>query len=103
HAETLSAELKPAELNIFSDMQDFSSEDLPVVNLLRSIFEDAVQISASDIHIEPGENILRIRLRVDGVLQEQVVREKSITLALVQTIKLIAGLNIAEKRLPQDG
>ncbi len=102
-AETLSAELKPNTLNLFSDTQDFSTEDMPVVNLLRSIFEDAVQINASDIHIEPGLNVLRIRLRVDGVLQEQIIPEKAITQALVQRIKLVSGLNIAEKRLPQDG
>ncbi len=48
---------------------------MPVVNLLRSIFEDAAQINASDIHIEPDEKVLRIRLRVDGVLQEQIVEE----------------------------
>lgn len=102
-AETLSAELKPNELNLFAETEDFSSEDLPVVNLLSSIFEDAVQVNASDIHIEPGENILRIRIRVDGVLQEQIIPEKSITQALVQRIKLVSGLNIAEKRLPQDG
>lgn len=102
-AETLSAELKPNEMTLFSEKQDFTSDDMPVVNLLRSIFEDAAQVNASDIHIEPGENVLRIRLRVDGVLQEQIISEKAITQALVQRIKLVAGLNIAEKRLPQDG
>lgn len=103
YAETLSAELKPNELNLFTETSDFSSDDMPVVNLLRSIFEDAAQINASDIHIEPGENMLRIRLRVDGVLQEQIIQEKTITPALIQRIKLVSGLNIAEKRLPQDG
>lgn len=102
-AETLSEEMKPTDANIFSETQDFTQEDLPVVNLLRSIFEDAAQINASDIHIEPDENVIRIRLRVDGVLQEQIVDEKSIAPALVQRVKLISGLNIAEKRLPQDG
>jgi MSHA biogenesis protein MshE len=102
-AESLSAELKPSEMSLFSETQNLNSEDMPVVNLLRSIFEDAVQINASDIHIEPGESVLRIRLRVDGVLQEQIIQEKAITQALVQRVKLVAGLNIAEKRLPQDG
>lgn len=102
-AESLSAELKPTELNLLDDSKDLTTDDMPVVNLLRSIFEDAVQVNASDIHIEPGEKVLRVRLRVDGVLQEQVIPEKSITQALVQRIKLISGLNIAEKRLPQDG
>lgn len=102
-AETLSAEMLPNKLDLFSDIHDFSAADLPVVNLMRSIFEDAVQVNASDIHIEPDKNVLRIRLRVDGVLQEQILDEKLISQALVQRIKLVAGLNIAEKRLPQDG
>lgn len=105
-AESLSAEMTPntsAAQDLFDKTQNFASADMPVVNLLRSIFEDAVQVNASDIHIEPDENVLRIRLRVDGVLQEQIVEEKSISQALVQRIKLMSGLNIAEKRLPQDG
>jgi len=102
-AETLSAELSPAHLVQTSEKADLSSEDMPIVNLLRSIFEDAAQVNASDIHIEPDEKVLRIRLRVDGVLQEQIIEEKSIAQALVQRIKMISSLNIAEKRLPQDG
>lgn len=103
-AESLSAEMKPSGVkDIFDKTHTFATQDMPVVNLLRSIFEDAVQINASDIHIEPDENVIRIRLRVDGVLQEQIVEEKSISQALVQRIKLMSGLNIAEKRLPQDG
>jgi MSHA biogenesis protein MshE len=78
-------------------------EDAPVVKLLRSIFEDAVQVKASDIHIEPDEHVLRIRQRVDGVLQEQVMNEKRIASAVVLRLKLMSGLNISEKRLPQDG
>src|SRR3990167_7769719 len=102
-AGTLSAELKPVTFDVFADTQAFATEDMPVVNLLRSIFEDAAQVNASDIHIEPGEYVLRIRIRIDGVLQEQIIEEKDIAQALVQRIKLISGLNIAEKRLPQDG
>jgi MSHA biogenesis protein MshE len=75
----------------------------PVARLLTSIFEDAVQVAASDVHIEPDQDELRIRLRVDGVLHEQVMHEKRIAGALVQRIKLISGLDISEKRLPQDG
>jgi MSHA biogenesis protein MshE len=102
-AESLSEELDSGSSDFFGHAHDLSSEDMPVVNLLRSIFEDAVQINASDVHIEPGEKVLRIRLRVDGVLEEQILEEKPITQALVQRIKLMSGLNIAEKRLPQDG
>jgi MSHA biogenesis protein MshE len=75
----------------------------PVAKLLTSLFEDAVQVRASDIHIEPGESELHIRQRVDGILQEQVMRETRIAPALVQRLKLMSGLDISEKRLPQDG
>lgn len=75
----------------------------PVVKLLESIFEDAVQVGASDIHIEPDENVLRIRQRIDGVLHEELIEEKQIVNALVLRIKLMAKMNISERRLPQDG
>lgn len=77
--------------------------EAPVVRLLQSIFEDAVRAKASDIHIEPDESIIRIRQRIDGVLQEYIVKEKSIAAALVMRLKIMAGMNISEKRLPQDG
>ncbi|HVE44653.1 MAG TPA: GspE/PulE family protein [Gammaproteobacteria bacterium] len=101
-AESLSSELQPSASGL-GHLSSVTTEDMPVVNLLRSIFEDAVQVQASDIHIEPDESVLRIRLRVDGVLQEQIIEEKAIAQALVQRIKMMSGLNIAEKRLPQDG
>jgi MSHA biogenesis protein MshE len=87
---------------------DFNSgvgdeQDTAVARLLQSIFEDAVQAKASDIHIEPDEASLRIRMRVDGVLQENVLQEKNIASALVLRLKLMSGLEISEKRLPQDG
>ncbi len=77
--------------------------DAPVVRLLQSIFEDAVVARASDIHIEPDETVVRIRQRIDGVLHEQVMKERRITAALVLRLKLMCGLNISEKRMPQDG
>ncbi|MCW8887352.1 MAG: GspE/PulE family protein [Motiliproteus sp.] len=88
------------------DIAELTAQDdseVPVVKMLQKIFEDAVQIRASDIHIEPGEHSLRIRQRVDGVLQENIVKEKRIVSALVLRLKLMAELNISEKRLPQDG
>lgn len=77
--------------------------DATVVKLLQSLFEDAVQVGASDIHIEPDEKVLRIRQRVDGVLQETLLPESGIATALVSRLKLMAQLDISEKRLPQDG
>jgi MSHA biogenesis protein MshE len=79
------------------------ASDAPVMRLLRSVFEDAVQVRASDVHIEPDEGILRIRQRVDGVLQEHVMKEPRIGAAVALRLKLTAGLDISEKRLPQDG
>jgi len=80
-----------------------SQSDAPVVRLIETVFEDAIASSASDIHIEPDETVLRIRRRIDGVLYEQVMDEKAIVPALVSRLKLMAGLDIAERRLPQDG
>jgi MSHA biogenesis protein MshE len=77
--------------------------DATVVKLLTSVFEDAVQMRASDIHIEPDENELRIRQRIDGVLQENILKESRIAAAMVLRLKLMSGLDISEKRLPQDG
>lgn len=83
--------------------QAVSKSDAPVVRLIETVFEDAMAANASDIHIEPDETVLRIRRRIDGVLHEQVMDEKAIVPALVSRLKLMAGLDIAERRLPQDG
>jgi MSHA biogenesis protein MshE len=77
--------------------------DAPVVKLIQTVFEDAVQVNASDIHFEPDERELRIRFRQDGVLRVQTTAERRIASAVVSRLKLMAGLDISEKRLPQDG
>ncbi len=102
-AEELGEELSETDIDLQEMVQSEDVANAPVVKLLQSIFEDAVQIGASDIHIEPDENVLRIRTRVDGVLQEQVMKEKRIAGALVSRLKLMGGLNISERRIPQDG
>lgn len=84
-------------------METDTAEDAPVVKLLQTLFEDAVQVKSSDIHIEPDEKVLRIRQRIDGVLHEHVMNEKRIANAVVLRLKLMSGLDISEKRLPQDG
>ena len=78
-------------------------EGAPVVRLLQSVFEDALQVGASDVHLEPQEAGLLIRSRIDGVLQTQTSADKRIAAALAQRLKLMSGLDISEKRLPQDG
>jgi MSHA biogenesis protein MshE len=102
-AEQLDDEITDGQFDLAQMMPIAQDGDAPVVKLLQSIFEDAVQVRASDIHIEPDETVLRIRQRVDGVLQEQVMKEKRISAPLVLRLKLMAGLNISERRLPQDG
>jgi MSHA biogenesis protein MshE len=102
-AEELREELSAHEIDLGQLASIDDVADAPVVRLLQSLFEDAVSVSASDIHIEPDDGALRLRLRVDGVLQEQVMRETRIASALVLRLKLTAGLDISEKRLPQDG
>jgi len=78
-------------------------EDAPVVKLLQSIFDDATQVRASDIHIEPQEKRLQIRFRIDGVLHLQTEADIKIAPALALRLKLMSELDISEKRLPQDG
>ncbi|MDP2852364.1 MAG: GspE/PulE family protein, partial [Gallionella sp.] len=79
------------------------AEEAPVVKLLQTIFDDATQIRASDIHIEPQEGRLMIRFRIDGSLHLQMEADNKIAPALVLRLKLMSGLDISEKRLPQDG
>ncbi|MCL1078241.1 type II/IV secretion system protein [Parashewanella spongiae] len=103
-AGELEQEYAADELFDLSSITDSDADnETTVVKLLQSIFEDAVQMRASDIHIEPGEKQLRIRQRIDGQLHETVLNEVHIALALVLRLKLMAGLDISEKRLPQDG
>ncbi len=102
-AEELDEELSETDIDLDQLAQSDDVDNAPVVRLLQTIFEDALQVKASDIHIEPDERVLRIRMRIDGVLNEQVMNEKRIVAALVSRLKLMSGLNISERRLPQDG
>ncbi len=102
-AEELGQELSRADVDLANLLETASDEDVPVARLLKSIFEDAVQMKASDIHIEPDEKVLRVRQRIDGVLHEQIMKEKHIAPAVALRLKITAGLDISEKRIPQDG
>ncbi|MCK4708115.1 MAG: Flp pilus assembly complex ATPase component TadA, partial [Gammaproteobacteria bacterium] len=101
-AEELGQELSVGGDDLFNMLQG-EMTDAPVAKLLQSIFEDAVQVGASDVHIEPDKNVIRVRQRVDGILHEQVIKEVQIAPAVVVRLKLMADLNISEKRMPQDG
>jgi MSHA biogenesis protein MshE len=96
-------ELRSDDIDLMQLAVDESSSDAPVIRLIQNIFQDAVNMRASDVHIEPGEGMLRVRQRIDGVLQEQTIEGRGVSSALVTRLKLMSGLDIAEKRLPQDG
>ncbi|MBT8103858.1 MAG: GspE/PulE family protein [Gammaproteobacteria bacterium] len=102
-AEEVKEELGEGRIDLDQLTADEDSAEAPVIKLLQSMFRDAVQVNASDIHIEPDEFVLRIRQRVDGMLQEHVIDGRGVATALVTRLKLMSGLDISEKRLPQDG
>ncbi|MBA2380929.1 MAG: Flp pilus assembly complex ATPase component TadA, partial [Chloroflexi bacterium] len=80
-----------------------SAEDAPVIKLVYSILGQAVNEGASDVHFEPDEGDMRVRFRVDGVLYEAARVPKRMATAVVSRVKIMSALDIAEKRLPQDG
>ena len=80
-----------------------SEDDAPIIRLINAILAEAIKENASDIHIEPFEQRLVVRLRVDGILREVIQPPKELGRLLVSRIKVMAQLDIAEKRIPQDG
>jgi MSHA biogenesis protein MshE len=108
--EEISGLAKELEQDLGDSYVDFGAlgatvgaEDAPVVRLLQTVFEDAIQVNASDVHVEPQERNVQIRFRIDGVLQKQTEADTKIGPAIVLRLKLMAGLDISEKRHPQDG
>ncbi|MCH8011324.1 MAG: Flp pilus assembly complex ATPase component TadA [Candidatus Marinimicrobia bacterium] len=79
------------------------AEDTEIISAVNMLFDEAIKIGASDIHIEPREHDLRIRFRVDGVLQQYYTIPKSSTAPLISRVKILADMDIAETRRPQDG
>jgi MSHA biogenesis protein MshE len=102
-AQEVREELREGDIDLEQLSADEGSPDAPVIRLIQTMFQDAVQVRASDLHIEPGENALRVRQRVDGLLQEQKIDGRRVAGALITRLKLMSGLDIAEKRMPQDG
>ena len=98
-AESLTDDLGEEDL---AHLKDLASE-APVIKMVNLIMQRAIETRASDIHIEPFEQILKVRLRIDGVLQEIDAPNVKSTAAVISRIKIMAKLNIAERRLPQDG
>ena len=93
--------VKPPEMDL--DQMAHDSEDAPVVKIVNLILVQAIKEKASDIHIEPFEKEIKLRYRVDGALVEASSPPKSLQMPIASRIKILAGLDIAERRLPQDG
>ena len=83
--------------------EDEAVNDAPIVKIVNTILDESVRMDSSDIHIEPMEDRVRVRFRVDGVLQEVFTYPRNVLAAMVARIKIVSGLDISEKRKPQDG
>nr|MBA2724891.1 type II secretion system ATPase GspE [Actinomycetota bacterium] len=106
-AETLveeaAAQKDADEKSLEAHLASAGSEDAPIIKLVNLLITQAVNDRASDIHIEPGEKDLRVRYRVDGVLHEVMHPPKSVHAGITSRLKIMADINIAERRIPQDG
>ncbi len=103
--EDVSGELDLDQLAETIEPEDLleAEDDAPIIKLINAVFTEAIKVNASDIHIEAFENRMRIRFRVDGVLREILQPPRNIAPLIISRIKVMSKLDIAEKRLPQDG
>ena len=101
-AEELGQDLAGEEIDENSDIAE-AVNSAPVVKLVNSMIDYAIRAGSSDIHIEPMEDRVRVRIRIDGVMQEIMSNPLSARDAIITRIKILGGMNIAEKRIPQDG
>jgi len=83
--------------------QEDDAGSAPMVRLVDQLIAEGIKLQATDIHIEPDEKIVRVRMRIDGLLHRSVLIPKPLQLAVIARIKIMAGMNITEKRIPQDG
>src|SRR3989344_1365834 len=110
YSQGLSPDINDALAEATSDVKILSVDDMgkiikeaPVAKIVTTVLEYAIKGRASDVHVEPQELKTRVRYRIDGILQEKLVLPKGIHEALVSRIKILSGLKIDEKRIPQDG
>lgn len=100
-SEKIGAEAAAAQQE--EDIENEVDDDAPIVRFVNLLISQAVQDRASDIHVEPGEDRLRVRFRIDGVLHETQSADKSIQSGVISRLKIMSNIDIAEKRRPQDG
>jgi type IV pilus assembly protein PilB len=101
-------DIDDAAIELVEEAEDYlyegeTDEDAPAIKLVNLIFQDSVVKGASDIHFEPYEKVFRIRFRIDGILHEYMTPPMNLKNKVLSRVKLIAGIDIAERRLPQDG
>jgi type IV pilus assembly protein PilB len=101
-------DIDESAIELVEDEEDYSyegesDEDAPAIKLVNLIFQDSVQKGVSDIHFEPYEKVFRVRFRIDGVLHEYMTPPMNLKNKVLSRLKLISGIDIAERRLPQDG
>ena len=100
----LSSILSELELNVNNYKQEnLNTKDTPVVRFVNALLYEAIRCNASDIHIEPDEMFVRIRMRIDGILMNKVIIHKNYWSSICVRVKVLSGMNIAEQRKPQDG
>lgn len=103
-AQQLAKESSESKKNNIVNIEEIDDvKNAPVVKMVEYLFKNSIEMNASDIHIEPFENEIRIRYRIDGQLQPINILNIDSLGPLITRIKILAGLNIAEKRIPQDG
>jgi type IV pilus assembly protein PilB len=98
-AASLAADTSPAQLSSLDSVGD----EVPIVRYVNGLIEQAIDNRASDLHIEPTEHDLRIRFRIDGVLHEKDTVPRAVQSALISRLKIMSGVDIAERRVPQNG
>jgi type IV pilus assembly protein PilB len=101
--EEAAAQKESEEKDLESALESAGSADAPIIKLVNLLITQAVNDRASDIHIEPEESSLRVRYRIDGVLHEVMRPPKSVQAGIASRLKIMADINIAERRIPQDG
>ena len=103
HTESIKQLLDEISAKGFSDLGDNASQEAPMIRLCNQLITSGIQSRVTDIHVEPDEQYLRVRMRVDGILAQEILIPKPLQSPITARLKLMANLNLTEKRTPQDG
>ncbi len=103
HSESIKQLLDELAAKGFSDLGEDASQEAPMIRLCNQLITAGIQARVTDIHVEPDEQYLRVRMRIDGILAQELLIPKPLQAPLTARLKLMANLNLTEKRTPQDG